>query len=286
MTRESGQIFAGKFGERVHQIRRALGLSQADMAARLARANNSVVSRLELGTAGSINFDVLGALVAMAEQAGYSAEWLLAGRMVSPQLGRRELLEGMASKLVDELLVERDRLAPSPPAGDNIQPLAGPLRVVRLAEPGFRVIDAEQLPGAWQGGYVPVVGHLAAGEGIETTQAEQTGPGWADEYLIYDGAPAAAVAVRVVGDSMEPDYRSGDMVVVDTARPARRGVCCVLVSRDGERRARLKDLRVQGARAVLASANPDYEPETVPAADVQAFKIIAHLPLLVERAVS
>jgi transcriptional regulator with XRE-family HTH domain/phage repressor protein C with HTH and peptisase S24 domain len=150
-------------------------------------------------------------------------------------------------------------------------------------QPGYRLIMAEELPERWQGRYVPVIGKLAAGQGIDTAQAEQMPPGWADEYVRYAGAPPHAVAVHVVGDSMEPRYRDGDMVIVDPARPRPSGICVVLVERHGQRIARLKRLRVQGGVAHLESCNASYPTIEVPAKDMLAYTIIAHLPRYVRR---
>jgi len=156
-----------------------------------------------------------------------------------------------------------------------------PGRVLTLYEPGCRIVDAEQLPADWRGRYVPVLGRLSAGEGVDTVEAEEHPPGWATSYLIYTGAPAAGFALRVIGDSMEPDHRDGDMVVVDGSQPVRSGVCCVIYARNGDRVARLKRLRISKGKAHLESTNPNHPAVIVPAKTTEAFKVIAHLPALV-----
>jgi SOS-response transcriptional repressor LexA len=79
---------------------------------------------------------------------------------------------------------------------------------------------------------------------------------------------------------MEPQYRDGDIVVVDTAQPVRAGVCCILLDAGGgEREAVVKRLSLKGDQATLASLNRCYPPRTLPAAGiVAAYRIIAHLP--------
>ncbi len=156
-------------------------------------------------------------------------------------------------------------------------------KVMALYEPGFEAIDREQRPVRWRRSHIPVVGRVAAGEGADTTEAEQFEPGEADSYLVYKNAPVGAFAVRVIGDSMEPRFRSGDMVVVDPNRPTHSGICCVVYSYKGDRIARLKKLSVRGKTARLESLNKKYPPKGLPAADILAFEIIDHLPLLVER---
>lgn len=154
---------------------------------------------------------------------------------------------------------------------------------VRLVEAGFREVHVEGLPDDWRGKYVPILGRLSAGEGVDTVEAEETPPGWAASYLIYEGAPASAFALRVVGHSMEPEHQDGDVVVVDGAQPVRSGLCCVIYDRDGDRIARLKRLRIRGGKAYLQSRHADYSTITVPAAGVEAYRLIDHLPRIAER---
>lgn len=168
----------------------------------------------------------------------------------------------------------RDTVAPEPP-----------WRIADLIEPGYQLIDCEQMATIEDRRHaVPLINRIAAGDGVDTVQAEEMPPGVADAYLIYTGAPASAFAVRVVGDSMEPEYRDGDVVVVDGAAPVRSGVCCVIYQREGgERLARLKQLEIRGAKAYLRSTNPDHRTLTVPSRHVEAFRVIDHLPRFVHR---
>ena len=149
------------------------------------------------------------------------------------------------------------------------------------------MVAVEQLPADedWRGRFVPVLGRLAAGEGVDTVEAEQSPPGWADAFLLYKDAPAAAFALRVVGDSMLPDYRDGDMVVVDPGRPVKSGVCCAIYEHDGERAVRLKRVRISRGKTHLESLNPEYKTIDVPAKKVHAYRIVARLPRVVERTV-
>jgi len=173
--------------------------------------------------------------------------------------------------------------APAAPVADS----AGgesPYAVTALIEAGFQTVGPEQLPDEWRGRCVPILGRLAAGEGIDTTEAEQHPPGWAGSYIIYGGAPAAAFAVRIAGDSMSPDYLDGDMVIVDPAQPMTGGVCCVIWEADGDRRVALKKLTRRARRAVLESINPNFAPIELAASQVSgAYRITDHLPAIVDR---
>jgi len=273
---------AQAMGGRIHDLRRQLGLSQADMAARLGRIKNTLLSRLENAQADSIAFDVLENLIELVEGAGRTAQWLLTGRPLAANASRQALLEALAELMGQELIAKAGlaESAPSKPANSERV-----WRPIRLVEPGFQVIGVENLPRDWRGHYVPIVGRLAAGQGIDTAEADEHPPGWAERYLIYHGAPPAAFAVEVVGDSMTPDYQPGDMIVVDGAQPIREGVACVLYEAANLRIARLKRLRINGKMARLESLNAKYDTANVPASRVEAFKVVKHLPRVIQRTV-
>jgi SOS-response transcriptional repressor LexA len=77
---------------------------------------------------------------------------------------------------------------------------------------------------------------------------------------------------------MEPEYRDGDFVVVDTSRRPESGICCILLDVDGEREAVLKNLAIRGATAYLKSLNPDMKPRALPAKKIlAAYEIVGHL---------
>lgn len=292
--------FSEDLGRRLRQLRAFLDLSQTDLASRVGPVPTSSWSELERGTLVSLRMDILAGLAALCAEAGISLEWLLtgAGTMhlgAAPLAGatREQLMRALAGHFNNELLAQAGIRLAEPPEGTaeaaraNIEPIAGPFRAVSLYEAGFRIVQAEEQTFGkdWRGKCVPIIGRLAAGEGVDTIEAEEGPPGWADSYLLYKDAPPGAFALRVVGASMEPEYRDGDMVVVDPGQPVRSGVCCVIYTHDGERVARLKKLRVARGTARLESLNLDFKPVSVPAKDVQAYAVIAHLPRVVQRTV-
>ncbi|MGA2266658.1 MAG: XRE family transcriptional regulator, partial [Phycisphaerae bacterium] len=76
------------------------------------------------------------------------------------------------------------------------------------------------------GGIVPIINRVSAGYPQEFTDLDYP-PSVADEYIrCVDVHDAQAFAARVVGDSMEPDYREGDVVVFSPNTPARNGDDC------------------------------------------------------------
>ncbi|HOD79971.1 MAG TPA: S24 family peptidase [Phycisphaerae bacterium] len=145
---------------------------------------------------------------------------------------------------------------------------------------GYRTVPPEAVPSVsdWWRQYVPVVGKIAAGTGLDAVEAREYPPGWCGEFLVYAGAPATAIAVRVEGQSMEPDYMAGDMVVVDPQQRVTAGIACVLLEVDGEREAVLKRIRIKGKSALLESINQAFAARAIQASQVAAaYKVIDHL---------
>lgn len=284
------QGFVEAFADRVRHVRRKIGLNQTDMSKYLGRANNNAVSRLERGDAGAISFDVLEGLVRLAEGAGFTAEWLLTGMKISATLPIPELQEALNYALNWHymLTIPHDG-APKPgelkkyaPYGIRVES-EQPFRATTVYEPGYQEVDRDELPPRWRGRFLPVIGRLSAGEGVDTAEAETHPPGWADSFVAFEDAPSGAFALRVVGDSMEPDYADGDMVIVDPDRQVDSGVACVLVSEDGERRARLKILSKKGRQVFLLSTNPKHPPLKIPLKKlIAAYGIVEHLPRIIK----
>jgi SOS-response transcriptional repressor LexA len=138
----------------------------------------------------------------------------------------------------------------------------------------FEVKEVGELPPDWRGTWVPIVNRIAAGpSSLDTSEADQP----ATRYVKCEGVPATAVAAVIDGDSMEPDYHEGDLVIADKDQRARSGVCIVIVKHDGGRKPKVKRLTVKGKVAVLESLNAKYGPDEVQAKDVEAYRIIKHL---------
>lgn len=298
-------------GLRVRQLRTHLRLSQSELAERVGADGINTVSNLERGVPRNLAIEHLVGLGKLCLAEGVSLQWLVAGEgpmmappaAASPPISPAQAETTWLAALADAV-ARRLSARPAPPATDPVEdrtPEPAPtetqtkpddlaqeppgFRVVELLDPGFRIVATEEIPedADPRGQYVPLIGRLSAGAGADTVEAEQFAPGRADAYLIYMGAPEAAFAVRVVGDSMLPDYADGDLVVVDGAKPVRSGVACVLVRHAGDRVARLKRIVYKGKIAILESLNPAYPPVRHPARNVAAFALIRHLPRIVHR---
>jgi phage repressor protein C with HTH and peptisase S24 domain len=102
---------------------------------------------------------------------------------------------------------------------------------------------------------IPLIGFAqAGGEGFFDDGGYPVGGGW-DEVSLPEINDPNAYALEVSGDSMEPVFRDGDLVIVSPAAPIRRGDRVVVRTRKGE--VMTKQLQRRSARRVeLLSLNP------------------------------
>jgi phage repressor protein C with HTH and peptisase S24 domain len=104
---------------------------------------------------------------------------------------------------------------------------------------------------------VPLIGLAqAGGEGYFDGGGYPVGGGW-DEVGLPEIADPNAYALEISGESMEPVYRDGDLVIVSPTAPIRRGDRVVVRTVDGQVMA--KQLTRRSARRVeLKSLNPEH----------------------------
>jgi len=107
---------------------------------------------------------------------------------------------------------------------------------------------------------IPLIGLAQAGSaGYFDDGGYPVGGGW-DEVSLPEIADPNAYALEISGDSMEPVYRDGDMIIVSPAAPIRRGDRVVARTTQGEVMA--KQLARRSARRIelrsLNPAHPDY----------------------------
>jgi phage repressor protein C with HTH and peptisase S24 domain len=107
---------------------------------------------------------------------------------------------------------------------------------------------------------VPLIGLAqAGGEGYFDDGGYPVGGGW-DEISVPEIGDPNAYALEISGESMEPVFRDGDVVIVSPGAPVRRGDRVVVRTQKGEVMA--KELKRQSAKRVdlrsLNPAHPDY----------------------------
>ncbi|MBK1668408.1 DNA-binding protein [Rhodovibrio sodomensis] len=110
---------------------------------------------------------------------------------------------------------------------------------------------------------IPVIGHAQAGrQGFFDDAGFPVGAGW-DEVLFPHVGDPHAYALEVSGESMEPVYRDGDLIVVSPQAAVRRGDRVVVKTAEGEVMAK-QLVRQTVSRIELASLNASHEDRTVP----------------------
>jgi phage repressor protein C with HTH and peptisase S24 domain len=114
---------------------------------------------------------------------------------------------------------------------------------------------------------VPLLGFAEAGAGGYFDDGGfPAGEGW-DEIAFPAVTDEHAYALEVSGQSMEPAYRDGDVIVVSPSAPIRRGDRVVVRTRAGEVMA--KELKRKTAKSIeLKSLNAQHPDRTLATSDV------------------
>lgn len=111
------------------------------------------------------------------------------------------------------------------------------------------------------GKQVPVINKVSAGYPHQFTDLDYP-PSVADEYVrcpdIHDGQ---AFAARVVGDSMEPRYKEGDVVIFSPNAPVRSGDDCFVRFTNDHSTTFKRFFQAKGNRIRLQPLNKKYEPQ-------------------------
>lgn len=111
-------------------------------------------------------------------------------------------------------------------------------------------------------GTIPLIGLAQAGDaGFFDDAGYPIGGGWSDIPFPDIGDPSA-YALEVAGDSMEPLYRAGDILIVSPASSIRRGDRVVVKTAEGEILAKHL-LRRTATHLELESLNPLYPKRTL-----------------------
>lgn len=136
----------------------------------------------------------------------------------------------------------------------TIGPRIGPGQATII--PARRDANVEPAEMPKRGGMVPLISSVRAGlwtaaEGLEPGEAEE----WVDAPA---GVGARAFALRVVGDSMEPRFQEGEIIIVDPDIEAASGDY-VVASLERED-ATLKRYLREGGRDFLVPLNRRYDP--------------------------
>ena len=127
---------------------------------------------------------------------------------------------------------------------------------VQLIDPGGRTARA-----------VPLIGLAQAGSGGYFDDGGfPVGKGW-DEIPFPAVNDENAYALEISGNSMEPAYRDGTVIVVSPAASIRRGDRVAVKTREGE--VMVKELKRRTSKSIeLRSINPDHAERSLSVRDV------------------
>jgi phage repressor protein C with HTH and peptisase S24 domain len=114
---------------------------------------------------------------------------------------------------------------------------------------------------------VPLIGFAEAGSrGYFDDGGFPVGKGW-DEIAFPSVNDEHAYALEISGNSMEPAFRKGDVIVVSPGAPVRRGDRVVVKTKDGE--VMVKQLARKTAKTIeLHSLNPEHAARMLAMSDV------------------
>lgn len=127
------------------------------------------------------------------------------------------------------------------------------------------LVDNEQITGATQ--RIPVIGYAQAGaQGFFDDAGYPVGSGWDELQFPHVGDPQA-YALEISGDSMEPVYRDGDIIIVSPSASLRRGDRVVVKTTGGEVMAK-QLLRSTANRIELQSINPAHPLRTLSSTEI------------------
>jgi len=117
---------------------------------------------------------------------------------------------------------------------------------------------------------IPLLGYAQAGrKGFFNEDGYPAGEGWDQIAFPENGTrrDEHCYALKITGDSMEPLYRAGDILVISPAATIRRGDRVIIKASGGEVAAK-EVVRQSAERIELRSLNPDHENYALRVADL------------------
>lgn len=118
-------------------------------------------------------------------------------------------------------------------------------------------------------GRIPVISWVQAGKWHEAIDAYPAGV--AEEWVPYETRSKGVFALRVKGDSMEPEYRDGDTIIVNPQIEARAGDD--VIARYGND-VTFKRLKKQNGTILLSPLNPAHPDIIITGKDLKNYRTI------------
>lgn len=130
----------------------------------------------------------------------------------------------------------------------------------RLPKDWLDGVEANAKPAPPITGRVPLISWVQAGDWCEAADPYPVGA--AEEWLSWSSSHSArAFCLRVKGPSMMPDYRDGEIILVEPDELAQHGDDVVIRTPDGN--ATFKRLQITPDGTFLLALNPDWRPRII-----------------------
>jgi SOS-response transcriptional repressor LexA len=217
-------------GGRINQCLQELGWEQVDLLSKIPDLEPATLSAL-------ITRDSKKSTYAMkiAEALGVNARWLVddeGERWISPSL-RYDIKKTASIRAITDTKIRPFLTTESP----------------NIAE--------------CRGNYtsIPIINYVQAGVWTETIESAQLGDDLQWTYTDYP-AKKNLFALRVQGDSMEPEFPEGTLLIVDPGADWRSG--CYVIAKNGDHEATFKQITRDGGVWYLKPVNPRYPVQQMP----------------------
>lgn len=262
-----------KISERLKRVRNERGLTQEQLAAVLGFTRSYVsqleagakepgerfvrdLDRLESGDAGSNSYP-LSTLRAAREQSGLNVKEV--AKQLGVDIGVYQAIERGLGKSSERLLEKICRLFPSLSKDELMGRSDHPYRV-KEESGNYGVMGQKPdigLPEGVTARYVPLISWAQAG-----TMASFSDEAYQyDAHLAFNVTDRRAIAVKIRGDSMAPQYGEGDIVILYPSQEARNGdlvIARLTPAMGDDVMFKIFSTTQAGRKVVLSSYNPAF----------------------------
>ncbi len=237
----------------IRKRRKQLGLTLADVAARVG-CRKGYLSMIETGQrpppSRAILTELEQVLMFDPDELTKTVQWAATPKEVKQEVDRLARRDRQATALAEQLL-----------HSSNLDKLFQSGELQRFVDGRSSNVDQPMILHQ----QIPIINRVAAGYPKHFTDLDYPSR-IADDYLACpDVVDPQAFAARVIGDSMEPRYHEGDIVVFSPDQPTPEGSdCFVRLERDAE--TTFKRIFFEGSdqsQIRLQPLNNSYDPQVV-----------------------
>jgi len=247
-----------KLSERFKIMLNESGLTQREFAAALGITEN-YISLLINGKKEKIS-ETLALLI--QEKYGYSAEWVLTGKGDKFVNTRNSFIKQRTIATVKSLSDQEIKAVMA--FINSMEDLREIFKATYEETTSTRERVAEKVEEYQVPYIVPLLGSVAGGKPILAVQE--------NDKVIQTNIKCDC-ALEVVGDSMEPDYKSGDIILIHRQPELLNGELGIIMILEGAEvaEATFKKFYKENGRVILKSINPKYSDQILNKNDIMIF---------------